>query len=144
MNKVIYLGKDRNAKNKIIFIFKEIEEDLSLGKTWRFSKKLFRKGTVGAIYEVEFEGSSISYSEKQEPSYMLKVGETHKSSSIIYKEVINKCESKDDIISREERLTKKEFKIMDQITKDLRDSYRYLSSYEKPLFIAELIRRITR
>lgn len=142
--RVMYLGM-REKYGSFSYVYVEIKDDLSLGQRLSFDCKLYSKGSVGAVYSANLEGSNINYAKKENPTYILEVKPGQGSgTSIIFKDELNLSEtlnSQAEISKRNS--TKPKTKTVYDI-QDIRGTYKRLSTHQKSRFIADLVYQITK
>lgn len=140
--KVMYLGKELNSSGGISYKYAEIDNDNKRSSVWSFSKKIFKKGTIGSIYDCEFEDDIIIYKKGAVPtSYVEEKGKLV-STHLIFPELYRKEE-----LSRQVdvaiRNSKKPETILDVEIKNLKSLYKALPSSKRSSFIGNLVFKIT-
>jgi hypothetical protein len=145
----LYLGKEwRENKESAVHRYAEVSEDNKIISTnYVYDKKLFKKGSVGALYDVTLKNKkeTVSYSKNETATYMVKVGDGNfKHTGIYFKDVLDACEIKDRLAGVQEQIRKKP-PIKDPYkVEHLRQLYKEATASQKPFFIAEIIRQITK
>ena len=145
MSRIMYLGM-RESGQDFSFKYVVINEDLSLGREWTFTKKLFTKGSIGGVFDCELEGDNIKYNKSKRAVYVLYVADKDPgySTSILFKEELHLAQelhSQAEIKKRNS--TKTESKIKADL-QDIRELYKNLRGSQKPRFIADLVYQITK
>lgn len=125
-------------------LYASLDGDHKVLEQFRFKKKLFKKGTVGALYRVEIEGKSVSYVKELIPYYMVQLSDgTYKSTSNYFEFIPG-----DKEINRQAEILKKRslepLSPFDQEIKKARDIYKRLDFRQREQFIANLIYKITK
>lgn len=146
MSRIMYLGM-RESYGEFSYKYVTINEDSSLGKEWTFGKKLFRKGTPGAVYDCEFEGSSISYKTKENPVYWIKKegeGTNMIGTSLLFPELLNESETLHSQAETSKRYSSKDKSKMHYDLQDIRGVYKRLNATQRSRFIADLVYQITK
>lgn len=142
--RLMYLGMRENYGD-FSHIFVEINEDNTLGQRLRYNKKMFTRGSIGAVFSCKLDGSSISYNPKAYASYVLEVEEGRRvGTSILFKDEIDLAQVKNDqavVAKRNQTKTKSN---IDTNIDEIRDVYKRLSSAYRSRFIADLVYKITK
>lgn len=140
----LYLGRSLNG-NKILHHYIELSPDNKfVGNVWNFNKKLHRKGVLGAIYGVKINGDSVKYSVKDEPHYLIETGDAEFSGTrVLFREEFSEYLVKDHLADIEEKLRKRPAKEVYNI-EHLKSIYNDLSHNQRAIFIADLVREITK
>jgi hypothetical protein len=143
-NKIIFLGKDLNRSNIIVYQYAEINEDNTLGKIWKFKSSLFKKGSIGSIFVCTLEKDEISYRSIDIPTRYIKIGETLTDSFIVFKELYQYEETSRQTDAKIKR-SKKGDNLKDLELIVLRGVFKALKTdQQKAQFIGDLIFKITK
>jgi len=140
--RVIYLGKYLKDDNSVSYKYKEIDENNKVIDNWNFKKKIFIKGTVGSIYDCEFNGTTISYSKKEIPTSYIKDDDKYIDSFIFYP-FLEKAQEENRQVEIIIKNSKKPASPVELELDKIKDLYKSLSPSKKSAFIGNLIYKIT-
>ena len=139
----MYAGRISSGSGKVHYKYYELNDDNEIiSKSWSFDCKLFKKGSVGAVYDLKVKGAGIKYSKGEFPSFMVKVGESEFTSVFLYYKELDSLREIDRQVSEQIKLSKAE-NTLDVEIKRIKQTYSTLSGIQKTRFVANLIFKIT-
>ena len=142
--RLLYLGKSLDGSNKVSFNYSEIDSEDKMSKKWPFNKSLFRKGTIGSIYDCTFKNDMVSYNKNTMPTSFIKINSTLISTHILFPEL----EKHDEIHRQTELILKNSKKGKTKIDYEIEGIKRVYNSLrtaqQKSSFIANVIYQITK
>lgn len=143
-NKIMFLGKKLNYSNEVKFRYIEILPGNRLGKEWDFYKALFRKGSIGSIYNCTFEGSTIHYNKTDIPTSLVEIGPQEFSSTFTQFPMLEQHKAESRLVEVTIKNSKKPQTKTDYEIECIRSVYKWLKPNQKAAFIADLVYKITK
>lgn len=141
--KFMYLGK-YFSNDVVRHAYAELSESFEYnGKKWSFKKKIFNKGIVGSLYDVEVENDICYFKKTQYPTSFIEVDGVHTDTSIVFDWLAKYREIHRQTMTIE-KLSKSKDNLVDNQINELRSLYLKLSRTQRDLFIANVIYKITK
>lgn len=141
--RIMYLGQWLNSENSVRHQYITLNGDDSLGRKWYFGTKLFKKGTIGSVYDCSFKDSdTISYNKNTIPTSLLFREGKGVSTFILFPE-LRKYEEESRQVEIKIRNSKKPTSPLEEEIKFMKSTFKSLPVAKRAAFIGNLIYRIT-
>lgn len=142
--RIMYLGKKLDASNCVEHKYVKINDNNKWGTYWKFKVALFKKGSIGSIYECKFKGSKVSYNKNIMPTSFIENEKDVSISTFIFypKLKIEEEETRQaEILIRN---AKKQPSLVNLEIDQIREVYKRLTPQKRSGFIGNLIYQITK
>ena len=140
--RLMYIGQFLRIDNSVRYKYIEVLDDNTTGEVWTFKKKIFRKGTIGSIYDCSFENDVVSYNKNTIPTSFVDVNGTL-ISTFIHFEKLTKYEEESRQVEAQIRNSKKPQSPLDEEIKYMKQTYKGLSPSKRAAFIGNLVYKVT-
>ena len=141
--RLMYIGQFLRIDNSVRYKYIEILEDNTTGEVWTFRKRIFRKGTIGSIYNCSFEENRVvSYNKNAIPTSYVNINGTLVS-TFIHFEKLTKYEEESRQVEAQIRNSKKPQSPLDEEIKYMKQTYKSLSPSKRAAFIGNLVYKVT-
>lgn len=141
--RLLYAGKYLKRDNSVGHIYYELNKNNSTGKIWQFKTALFKKGTIGSIYDCEFVDNSVSFNKNTIPTSFIKDENGHFKDSFLMFPILHKAEEQTRQIEIKIRNSKKPETLLDIEIKTIKEIYKSLSPQARASFIGNIVFKIT-
>lgn len=128
----------------VSYRYAELTKENEIGQSYSFKKKLFTKGSVGAVYDCKLsEEGSVNFNKKEHPSYFILDGEIHNSVFSKFKE-LQTFKERDRQVGNHLKLSKADKSESELEINNLRSVYQSLPIRKREFFITNLVYQITK